>query len=100
MTQVLRRSGSVYRPWQTPPPSHHTDTWAGKKMLGLLWEIWLLLRETNMAPLLLLHMHTFVHHPKKVAMYSTCSINIISIHFLFIDHLGPLKGQQDDCTIM
>lgn len=73
MTQVLQRSGSVCRPWQTPPPSHYTDTWVGKKKLGLLWGIWLLLRETNMAPLLLLHMHTFVHHPKKDAIYCTCS---------------------------
>lgn len=88
MTQVLQRSGSVCRPWQTPPPSHYTDTWVGKKKLGLLWGIWLLLRETNMAPLLLLHMHTFDHHPKKKMPYivHVVSIKIISIYFQFIDH--------------
>lgn len=86
MTQVLQRSGSVCRPWQTPPPSHYTDTWVGKKKLGLLWGIWLLLRETNMAPLLPLHMHTFVHHPKKDAIPYIVNVVIISNHFQFIDN--------------
>lgn len=86
MTQVLQRSGSVCRHWQTPPPSHYTDTWVGKKKLGLLWGIWLLLRETSMAPLLPLHMHTFVHHPKKDAIPYIVYVVIISNHFQFIDN--------------